>query len=148
MPRVRVAALLLLGDSIVTVRHRRGNATYHLLPGGGVDWGEPLAQALMREVAEETGLTCAVGRPIVVNDTIAPDGSRHIVNITFECSVTGGAITKQPLDPRVEAVELVAPSDITSLDLRPPIASHLLAALDCVTSREAIYVASLYTPDA
>ncbi|MDP2182917.1 MAG: NUDIX hydrolase [Actinomycetota bacterium] len=145
---MRVAALLLLGDSVVTVRHRAGNATYHLLPGGGVDWGESLGQALIREVAEETGLTCAVGRPVVVNDTIAPDGSRHIINITFECSVTGGAITDEPLDPRVEAVDLVAPSALGGLDLRPPIASHLLEALDRKASHGAIYVGSIYTPDA
>ena len=47
-PRIRVAALMLLDGKVVTVRHRAGNATYHLLPGGGVEYGETLADALLR----------------------------------------------------------------------------------------------------
>lgn len=36
------------------------------LPGGGIDFGEPPAEAVVREVWEETGLTCTVGRPFFV----------------------------------------------------------------------------------
>lgn len=148
MPRVRVAALMLLDDSVITVRHRMGDSTYHLLPGGGVDWGESLAEAVMREVAEETGLTCAVGQPVILADTISPDGGRHIVNITFLCTVTGGAITSHPLDPRVEAVDLVAPAEITDLDLRPPISREILQVLGDQEFQGALYAGSVYTPGA
>jgi 8-oxo-dGTP diphosphatase len=129
-PRVRVAALMLLDGRVVTVRHRADNATYHLLPGGGVTWGETLEQALLREVHEETGLDASLGPLLFVNDTIDPDGSRHVVNITFAATPVGGQITDHPDDPRVEAVDLVATDDLATLDLRPPIADVLQRALE------------------
>jgi 8-oxo-dGTP diphosphatase len=128
-PRIRVAALMHKDGRVVTVRHRAGDAVYHLLPGGGVDWGETLEDALVREVLEETGLEVTMGELLFVNDTIDPQGTRHVVNLTFEANVTGGAITESPADRRVEAVDLVSPDDLATLDLRPPIAPALQEAL-------------------
>lgn len=128
-PRVRVSALVQTGGGVVLARHKKDASTYHLLPGGGVAWGETLAQALVREVKEETGLEVEPGDLLFANDTIDPHGDRHVVNLTFECTVTGGALTTTPDDPRVEAVDVVDPAVLASLDLRPPIAEALLDAL-------------------
>ena len=129
-PRVRVAALLLLDGKVVLVRHRARGSTYHLLPGGGVGYRETLEQALVREVVEETGLRVEVGRPVIINDTIDPTGSRHVVNITFIATVVGGEITEAPQDPRVECVDLFDATELVQLDLRPPIAEALVDILD------------------
>lgn len=146
-PRVRVAALMLIEGKIVVVRHRRGNSEYHLLPGGGVDYRETLEQALIREVAEETGLTCSVGRPLIINDTIDPGGTRHVVNITFEATVVSGSITDTPQDPLVVAVELIDPACIESLDLRPPIADAVRRAAREGADFHALYAGSLFVPE-
>lgn len=143
-PRVRVAALIVIDGRIVLVRHRAGDSTYHLLPGGGVDYRETLEKALEREVLEETGLHVAVGRPILLNDTIDPMGPRHVVNITFDTRVTGGNLLEVSADPRVEAIELVTPDVLSGLDFRPPMADEVAGF---VTGRitEAMYLGSLFT---
>lgn len=144
-PRVRVAALMMFRDKVVTVRHRAGDSVYHLLPGGGVDYRETLETALHREIEEETGLKVDLGEPLFINDTIDPEGSRHLVNITFFATVTGGAITDHPVDDRVEAVELVDPEDLNELDMRPPIAAELLEWIAASDKPSARYLGPVFT---
>ncbi len=145
-PRVRVAALIAREGQVVCVRHRKGDDVYHLLPGGGVGWGETLEEALVREVAEETGLVVEIGRPLIVNDTIDPSGTRHVINITFEASVTGGVLSSAPEDPRVEGVDLVDLTELATIDLRPPLAHIITAAVREGAAFETTYAGSVFRP--
>ena len=142
---MRVAALMLLDGKVVLVRHRAGSSTYHLLPGGGVDYRETVEDALVREVREETGLEAAVGRPLFVNDTIDPHGSRHVVNLTFAAEIIGGEITDTPEDRRVEAVDLVDPGELADARSSAADRAELLAALSAGSEHApARYLGSLF----
>ena len=59
-PRVRVAGILIENNKILLIEHLKKNKKYWLVPGGGVDWGESTAEALIREYKEETNLDITV----------------------------------------------------------------------------------------
>jgi 8-oxo-dGTP diphosphatase len=146
--RVRVAAVIPSGDGLLLVRHERDGESYHLLPGGGVEPGETIAAALAREVHEETGLLVDIVAPLFISDSIAPDGTRHMVQLTFLVRPTGGEITAAPADPRVAAVRAVPFSELAGLDLRPPMAGHLLEAAATGYSGAARYLGPIWSETA
>jgi 8-oxo-dGTP diphosphatase len=129
---------------IVLVRHVKGGDAYHLLPGGGVETGESIDQALRREVLEETGLECEPVAPLFVSDSIDPDGGRHMVQLTFLATVVGGDLAAKPTDPAVLSVEVVDPRDLATLDLRPPMAAELYDASLASFSVPARYLGALW----
>jgi 8-oxo-dGTP diphosphatase len=59
-------------------------------PGGAVEFGETLAEALKREMHEEFGIEIAVGALLDVVDHILPDEGQHWVSPSFICSIVSG----------------------------------------------------------
>jgi mutator protein MutT len=62
-------------------------------PGGSVEFGETLAQALRREMREEYGVEIAVGELLDVVDHILPDEGQHWVSPTYVCTIISGQPT-------------------------------------------------------
>ena len=92
-PRIRVAGLLVNGGRVLLVRQEKEGRTYWLLPGGGVEEGEELVDALRRELAEECGWEpTAINGPVALVETIPPPeapGGRHILHMIFAVEVEG-----------------------------------------------------------
>lgn len=80
LQRVAAYAVIRRGDAVLLTRlsARTHHAGAWTLPGGGIDHGESPRAAVIREVAEECGVTCVPGELITVHDVaftgVAPSG--------------------------------------------------------------------------
>ena len=130
-PRIRVSAILRWRGSMLWCRHAKGDRQYWLLPGGGVNSGESLVNALHRELTEELGIAdeLPVEGPVAIVDSIAPVRSfaaKHVVHIIFAGDLSGRSLEAvTSADAAVRGHRLFAPDDLDDVVLHPPIQRFL-----------------------
>lgn len=96
-PIVGIGALITDGSRIVLVRRGRepGKGQWSI-PGGLVEVGETLEQAVIREVIEETGLLVEPQGLVELLDRIFRDKQgrvrHHYVLADYQCRVIGGSL--------------------------------------------------------
>jgi ADP-ribose pyrophosphatase YjhB (NUDIX family) len=83
---VRVTGVVIEDGCVLLLDQDTGGGRSWSLPGGKVEPGETLAEALVREMREETGVEVEAGRLLYVCDHV-PAG---VVHITFEARRVGG----------------------------------------------------------
>ena len=78
--QVRVTGILIEGEKLLLVKQKVANRNWSL-PGGRVENGEMLEEAMIREMREETGLEVKIKKLLYVCDK--PDASPSLLHITF-----------------------------------------------------------------
>ncbi len=81
-----------IGGIVLVRRKNEPFKGHYALPGGIVEYGETVEEAVIREVHEETGLECEVKRLVGVYSDPERDPRGHFVSVCFLMDVRGGEL--------------------------------------------------------
>lgn len=107
---------MIHGDSLLMVQRANdpGRGLWSL-PGGRVETGELLADALKREVLEETGLVVEVGELAGILEV--PGDDLHYVILDYHATVAGDATPRAGTD--ASEVRWVPLKEVTHMECTP-----------------------------
>lgn len=128
-PQLAVSAAIFRDGRVLLVRRaRRPGLGLYSLPGGRVEFGETLAQALTREIAEETALTVTLAGLAGWREVV-PDPKRgalgHYVILSFAAHWAAGDIR---LNDELDDAQWRAPGDFAGLTTTDGLAEIVAAA--------------------
>ena len=131
-PYLAVSAAVIRGGHVLIVRRAAPpSINRYSLPGGVVEAGEPLQQALVREIAEETSLAIepvalAGWREVIARDADARV-ERHFVILAFAARWLAG---EPVLNAELAEARWIRPSELTGLETTEGLAEIVAAAFE------------------
>jgi len=116
-PFLAVSAAIFRDDRVLIVRREKPPAKgVYTLPGGVVEAGETLQQAVAREVHEETGLTIETVALAGYREALSRDAfgrvERHFVILPFAARWVAGEVS---LNQELGEARWLLPSEVTGL---------------------------------
>ena len=90
-PSLTVDGIILIDGQIVLIE--RGNEPFNgqcALPGGFVEYGESVEDAVVREILEETGISTKIKKLVGVYSNPNRDPRGHVVSVVFELTRIDG----------------------------------------------------------
>ena len=129
------AAIFRDGRVLIVRRGRRPAHGLYTLPGGGVELGETLEEAIVREVREETGLEIAPLELVGFRQAIARDADgrveRHFVILPFAARWIKGEIS---LNQELSEAQWLTPGGLAGLKTTEGLGQIVAAAAERIAA--------------
>ena len=136
-PFLAVSAAIFRDGRVLIVRRAQPPAHgLYTLPGGGVELGETLEKAVIREVREETALDIAPLKLAGYRQMIARDADgkieRHFVILPFAARWLSGEVA---LNDELADAKWLLPSELSGLKTTEGLADIVTAAAELIAAR-------------
>lgn len=128
MKRVDVACALIFDDrreNVLMVRNNRGGTSDWSLPGGAVELGETLEQAVRRETKEETGLDMEVSGLYSVREVFYTGSEHHALIFTFHSTMITRELASADPDDEILEVKWVDMTTANEIFAKLPVTMRI-----------------------
>ncbi|AMO86680.1 RNA pyrophosphohydrolase [Solibacillus isronensis B3W22] len=105
------SAIIIRDNRVLMIRTIDSNSWS--IPSGGVEVGETLEEACIREVAEETGYEVKIVKELHTKKTIIKE--YKVTTQYFLCEITGGDIQYKDPDEEIEEISWMNRNEISKL---------------------------------
>lgn len=122
---IRPAILIIENQQILTMQYNYGGQEVYNLPGGNLELGEHLSDALAREMQEELGIEVSVGEMILVGEVYFEARKKHTLHLLFEGKITAGTPTLNPKETSALAIKWLAINDLNTVNLYPNLTKQI-----------------------
>jgi len=115
IPVVRLIIPNTEGKVLILKRHNSEYAAGQwCLPGGKVDYGDTVEETVVKELREETALTCTSMNFLFFQNSLPlTEGKMHCINLYFECTAEG----EIALNEESSEYAWIGPSELAKFDI-------------------------------
>lgn len=130
-PMIGVAALILKeGRMLLIKRSQEPSKGMWSIPGGRLELGETVSEAVKREVLEECGVQIEIVRFLDVIDRILHDNDGKIHYHFVLIDMLANYISGEPkAQSDAEECRWITPSELTKLDMNPQLRAVIMRAI-------------------
>jgi len=124
---IRPATIVIKDGKLLLVYSRYNNEEFYLFHGGGIEFGETIEEAAIRETLEETGVKVKIKDLFHVNEYIyADDWNKRSVSMFFIAEPV--EILEPTTDDggKIKEVKWIKLSELDNYDIRPKIIAEML----------------------
>lgn len=123
--KIRPAILIIENEKILTMQYNYGGQDVYNLPGGNLEFGEHLADALAREMVEEMEIKVSVGELILVGEVHNVEQKKQTFHFIFAGKIIEGTPVLNPKETSANAIKWLNISELSAINLYPNISEKL-----------------------
>lgn len=130
---IRPSIIIFENERLLTLKYNYGGTEVFALPGGNLEFGERMQEALKRELVEELGIEVEVIELKFVAEV--HQEKKDTLHMVFLGKILKGVPIINPIETSAEAVAWVSIQDLDSIALYPNIVQDL-KKIDSVLSTQ------------
>lgn len=117
---IRPATIVIKDEKVLLVSSKYKDEEFYLFPGGGMEFGETIEEAAVRETFEETGVKVKIKDLFHVNEYIySEDWNKRSVSMFFIADVVEILEPTTDDEEKIKEVKWIKLSELDNYDIKP-----------------------------